>query len=43
MIQGYILVKPLAEQYKKTHKDAKLRRIDNWHDSNKKFIKNTLS
>ena len=30
MIQGYILVKPLAEQYKKINKDAKLKRVDHW-------------
>ncbi len=31
MIQGYILVKPLADQFKALHPDAKLRRICDWN------------
>ena len=30
MIQGYILVKPLAEQFKAKHPDAKLKQFSNW-------------
>ena len=37
-VQGYVLVKPLAEQFQKTHTDAKLKRIDNWVLCNKKLI-----
>jgi hypothetical protein len=29
-IQGYILVKPLAEQFKAKHPDAKMRQICHW-------------
>lgn len=38
MIQGYVLVKPLADQFKTMHPDAKLKRIDNWSSCNKKLI-----
>ena len=31
MKQGYILVKPLAEQFQKNNKDVKMRRITNWN------------
>jgi hypothetical protein len=29
-IKGYVLVKPLADQFKKSHPDSKIRRVSNW-------------
>jgi hypothetical protein len=37
-VQGYILVKPLADQFKKLHSEIKLKAVGQWAQSNRKVI-----